>query len=379
MTEQTWPDWFTEQIEKIVDGRQPQVQSNAPDDLRLDLELAVSLAHLDLSSESLIRSSLRNRLSREDIRNTAHPVNRLDTIRQPGLWMRLTLMVMILLASLSLTNSPVLAAFGRMLGYGYFSQTGFIRLDRTLLLPGPVLLAGPNGFQINLVVADLESTRIWTLGSMSQLDGLTLGNGIRFVPNRSEPLADGSIVWYFDPLPAGQSHFYLTLKGGQQIPLGLVPASEVGLSPTAVTLPTRTPESSSGQPCLAGAADQRPCIQAAEIDDQGLHLLVRSPSGIGVSAPNLWDWSLSLNAPGEAPILVKSILPGEDPGEYSLLFAPFPIQDGNVTLSARSSAFGNLNAVTFTLPKAQPSFSPTPRVIQTPSGQILPAHTPSKN
>lgn len=379
MTEQTWPGWYAKQFDRAANGDQPQVSLGESEDLRLDLELAASLSRLDMSTESRIRANLRNRLSLEDIRPRSRSMKLIHSLRQPAMVLRVTILVLTLLTFLTFANSPALAAFGRLLGYGYFSQTGFIRLDQTLLLPGPLLVEGLNRYRINLVVAGPDSTRIWVSGSSIRPETLNLENGVQLTPNRSETLAGDTMVWFFNPIPYGQSRPILVLEDGQQIPLGLVPAEEVGLAPTAVTLPSRTPSSSLGQPCLTGSAGDRICIEAAQIDNLGLHVLVELKLVSDAQKPNLLDWNLSMTIPGEAPIPLKSVLPGENPGMVSLLFAPFPIRDGDVTLKARDSTNGIPNELIFTLPKVKPSISPTPRVIQTPSDQVVPVLTPTKN
>jgi hypothetical protein len=251
MTEQPWPGWYPEQFERAAQGGLPQLPPEAPDELRRDLEMAASLAGLDFSAESCQRESLRESLTYGRPRSS----NRFSAPL-----VRLAVLALALLALLTLTNSPVLAAFGRFFGYGYLSQTGFIRLDQTLLLPGPLLVEGSNRFSINLIVATGDSTRVWLTGGQIQPGGLELEDGTRLAPLSTESLSPGTLLWTFGPLPASQRRPTLLLQDGRRVTLGLIPAGEAGLAPTAVSLPARTPSGSPPAPCLANEAGSKLCI-----------------------------------------------------------------------------------------------------------------------
>ena len=378
MTEQSWPDWYPAEFERAAKGGSPELLVETPEDLGRDLQFVSSLAAIDLSAESKVRISLREKLARMEEKRPAkwsqqHPKQEIRPI-----YMRLAGFTLVLLFLLTLTNAPVLAAFSRLFGYGYLNQIGFIRLDQTLLLPGPLVVEGEKTFSIRLAVTDHSSTRIWASGALDTPIGLLLESGKLLPLLRAENHADESVIWFFEPLPAGQTRPILILQNMTRIPLGLVPASEVGLNPTAVSLPQRTPSSSIGQPCLDPNPGQRLCIQAAQVDDQGLLLLVEVRSEPGFASPDISKWEIVLEIPNGPAIPLKTWLPGDGQGMYSLVFSPFPILDGQVTLRAGAAGSSTSNELVFILPKAKPAFSPTPRAIQVPD-LTVPVSTPGKN
>jgi hypothetical protein len=100
--------------------------------------------------------------------------------------------------------------------------------------------------------------------------------------------------------------------------------------------------------------------------------LVALKTAPGQAAPDLQDWGLSLSAADRSSAALKAVQPEDEPGTFTLLFAPFPTREGSVTLRAIPSRAAGPLELTFTLPENKPSVSPTPRVVQTPFGQAAP-------
>ncbi len=371
MTEQTWPDWFPSQLDRAAEGLALQLPDGADGALVQDLQLAARLSKLDLSAESQIQETLRARLARPQ---PSAPLHTWRLARQSPYW-KLAALFLVLLSALFLTNAPVLGAFSRIFGYGYLEQVGFIRMDRTLLLPGPLAVEGSPAFAIPFAAADQNSTQIWISGGNPPLK-ILLSDGQELAPRGSESKPGGFVAWYFAPLPPGESNPLIVFPGDREIQLGLIPAENVGLNPTAVNLPQRTPSSSSGLPCLDPSPGQTLCVQAAQVDEQGLHLLVAFNSGPTAAIASLAGWNFTLTLSDGSAIPLADWQPADESGTFSLRFAPFPRRSGQVTLGASAPASAAPDALTFNLPQAKPEYSPTPRAVQSPA-PAKPASTPN--
>ena len=108
-----------------------------PDDAQAALTLASRLIDNDFQSEVRPQPELRARWISHNSQFTATPLYP-KTRRLRFGWVWVALMILVLIATLLIFRQPVLAAVGRLLGYGYFPQVGFIQLDGARVLRSPV-------------------------------------------------------------------------------------------------------------------------------------------------------------------------------------------------------------------------------------------------
>lgn len=358
-----------------------------------DMDLARELAALDLSAESRIQSTLRERLIRQSKTRNA-PARRPASLRTQ----LVPLTISVLMFLLAAFNQPVFAGVQRMLGYGYLPETGFFKLAGTDLLKGPVIQPLEDGASVSVWqgVSNAEETRVWVKisGDVTvqpvESARLDLAEGVSLPVLRVEPVthptARSAFLLIFAPLPQGTSLATLRLGDGWSLPLEWVPAAKRGLAPTEVSLPSHTPTRTGTQaPCQVLDWKLQICMSAALVDSSGAHLLL-SAAPVGKDA--LLSWGA---APGSSVQLsderqrvylsaatpVAACTPGQ-PCELSLEFTTLPVDVATVHLHARGLSLQTAPGqaaqtltdpldLVFQLPERRPSISPTPRVVEEPS------------
>ena len=410
MHSSTWEELFQQQLEAIVNHQPFCLPDCEPKALRDDLCLAQRLAALDLGAESLIRAALRSRLAAwASARGRTRHVARPTAIRQPRPQLKGAYIVAALLALLIIFNQPALAAMQRILGYGYLPEAGFIKLSETVLLKGPVVQQhNGKSIRVSQGIVNADRTLLW-IG----FDGfseppteawLDLGMGQRlgalsWSSDQDKPTR-GKLA--FAALPRSTQQTILSLPGGWRIPLEWAPSEQVGLAPTAVSVPypQNTPTGLAAQvPCFIAQESVRICVQAAFVDAQGTHVLLSGETcrpgtdfgwdaGMSSHSPHLTDERDQVY-PLSEPVLVAE-RPDAPRANLSLCFAPVAgdvqvvklhLPALRVQLSDRSQdvtssvpfTFVGPFELAFQLPKRQPMPYPTPKVI----GRALPSPAPT--
>jgi hypothetical protein len=380
MSDDTWENWFEQQVDAMAHGERGLEAWDAPQALRADLSAAERLAAVDLSSESRVYASLRARLAQQAaVRVFPQQRVRRQTIRPAAFTWAASAVV--LLAMLLIFHQPVLAAVQRALGYGYLPETGFIRLSDTMLIKGPVRQEhGGASLLVQQGVADRQRTRLWIETSqptpelastwMEMEDGFVLKvEAIESGPHQRDVLV-------FGRLGGRTGRAVLHIPGGWQLPLDWGQAGQMGLAPTQVNFPypSNTPYSSD-PPCTVVGERARVCVAAVYRDPSGTRVLLR---GEGIPPGSRFDWGAAV---GMAGAVLKGdygrdfalVASETQEGDLLLRFAPLPadIQVAHFYWPAPgirvdgSSLMGTVE-VAFRLPEYRVNFSPTPVVV---SGQ----------
>ena len=206
-------------------------------------------------------------------------------------------MILVLIAILFTFRQPVLATVGRLLGYGYFPQVGFIQLDGPRVLRNPVKQehAGQSLTVMNGVATSNE-TILWLEFSADPLPP----DGAWLETTSGERLALGNWNWdpdqagsrgirlVFPPLPTGMDKMTLALPEGWRLPLEWIPAAQAGIPSTeiGVPYPTTQPIAQNSTPvnmttpCVVNSGMQV-CLQAAQTDAEGTRVLLKATSQDG--------------------------------------------------------------------------------------------------
>jgi len=130
-------DQFNLRLDRMLSLSPAQTGSPATSDPSVEaaLQTAGLLTGLDLATEAAPRPELRQRWARANAKPpTAHPGRSRLTRRLA--WV---VALIIALALLAAFRQPVLAAVGRLFGYIYVQDSGFLPVDSTLVLQQPVL------------------------------------------------------------------------------------------------------------------------------------------------------------------------------------------------------------------------------------------------
>jgi len=210
-----------------------------------------------------------------------------------------------ILALLVIFHQPVMAAFGRLLGYGYLPEAGLFRLDGTFVLSSPVEQTHEgNRLTVTQGLAGSQDTRLWMTFSssvdnpeaawleMPDQSRVELWGWSRY-PDK--PDSQGLLL-VFPALPHGQDHITLAFQQGWRLPLTWGPATQAEVSPANILAPYPTSGieesevlgidsldnqrvASSDQNCVESHGLQV-CLQAAHSGIDGLQLLLEgSTSG----------------------------------------------------------------------------------------------------
>ncbi len=263
------------------------------------LATASWLASADLQSEIRPRPGLRDRWASRSHALAARSISSSRGFRMRWVWA--VLAVGIFIAALFIYRQPVLAAVGRLFGYGYFPEVGFVQLDNARVLLSPVR-QDHDGRSLTVLrgLSTSDRTTLWLEYSdeARPVDGAWLetpaGERIdlrywNWDPNR--PNTHG-VRLEFQSLPAGITQVTLALPEGWRIPLQWIPASTAGLPsldviapyPTALqeTASTMSPQPES--PCVT-AHGLKVCLNAAQTDSQATRVLLEATSVDGQLTP----------------------------------------------------------------------------------------------
>ncbi|MDD5370912.1 MAG: hypothetical protein PHQ40_17660 [Anaerolineaceae bacterium] len=292
------------------------------------LEAAAWLLQVDFRSELHPRPGLPARWITGFRRLEEKPRPVVPLLRSRWTWAALA--VVLALAALFIFRQPVLAAMGRLFGYGYLPQAGFIPLEGTRFLNNPVRQehAG-RSLTVTLGVATSTRTILWLEESEPTrgADGAWLetpsGERLSLTTWTGEPTRPGGrgARLEFPPLLAGVERVTLALPEGWRLPLEWIPAAGAGLPATDVRAPYPTPATTAmpGSATVPTAGSESPtqtpqaaappcaevrglrvCLAAAQTDEKGTRLLL------------------------EATSTDPQFVPGGDSGQFTL---PNPVSD----------------------------------------------------
>ncbi|MCE5207180.1 MAG: hypothetical protein LLG42_02600 [Chloroflexi bacterium] len=257
--------------------------------------------------------------------------------------------VLALLITALIFRQPVLAAAGRLFGYGYFPPAGFVQLDTARILSSPVKQehAG-RSLTVLSGLATPEYTTLWLEYSdtAQAADGAWLetpaGERIdlsnwNWEPN--QPDTKG-IRLQFPPLPDGVSQMTLAFPEGWRLPLTWIPASQSNL-PDVHVVPYVEPDAEQTQVSTAPTdycVEQhalRFCVLAATTTVENTSLLVDVQSdNPEISPSSLFQglvWSTETD-----PVTLRdeqgNIFSMTDQQGDILVFPPLAVGEQKVTL-----------------------------------------------
>jgi hypothetical protein len=313
---------FNSEIDRLL-GQEPGVPSPAKDipagsqDL---LMLASRLAEIDFGAELHLQPELRARWISRSKQVSVRAIGSNPDHRTRWVWAAFA--VVVLFAMLFIFRQPVLAAVGRLFGYGYFPQAGFVQLDTARVLRSP-LRQEHAGRSLTVLsgLATPELTVLWLEYSDTArpADGAWLetpaGGRIDLSSWEWDPNQAGTrgVRLEFPPLPAGAGQTTLALPEGWRIHLEWVTAAQAGIPSSEVGVPYPTTEPAFGQnptpektaentavPCVA-ASGMQVCLKAAQTDADGTRVLLAATSQAGQLTPG-----------GDYPWLVRGNLLAND-------------------------------------------------------------------
>ncbi|NMC46379.1 MAG: hypothetical protein GYA52_06055 [Chloroflexi bacterium] len=203
-------------------------------------------------------------------------------------------LVLVVLITAFIFRQPVLAAIGRLFGYGYLPEIGFVQLDTTRVLRNPVIQETEESHLTVLYgLADPERTILW----LSFDDEAQPGDGAWLETPAGERV--DLLYWdwettrtnpqgvrlEFPPLSSDISQVTLALPQGWRLPLEWIPATQAGIPSAEINAPYPTLHANSAssssndpsQPCLP-ASELQVCLKAAHLDGQGAHVLLEAVS-----------------------------------------------------------------------------------------------------
>lgn len=205
------------------------------------------------------------------------------------------LVVMLLLVY----REPALASLGRLLGYTYIPQVGFVKLESARVLRTAVAQVHEGqSLTVDRGVIGERDTQIWLEFSdeARPVEGawLETPDGTRYELQwwDYEPDVPGTtgVRMSFEALPEGVTNVTLALPEGWRIPLDWVPADESDLPPADLPVITETPTPEGDQPtpestpvgqiltpCVL-ASEINVCVQATARTQDGLDILLAGQS-----------------------------------------------------------------------------------------------------
>jgi hypothetical protein len=368
----------------------------APQELYRELGLAERLRRLDLSGESQVRDHLRRKLAQKLQAGRPGQTGMRHPSARSALWMGATMAFLFVL--LLCSNTPVSAAIQRFFGYGYLPQAGFIRLSDSRIIQGPVTQSGW-GQTVTVLqgVQDPGKTTLWISANLDPsalaAPELVLPDHTR-LPVQSLQTSGDTVRFVFGNLPAQVDRADLVLPGGWRLPLAWVPAGQVGLAPTQVSVPflARTPDGDPDQrPCVDIDRETQLCAEAALTDSEGTHLLLQAFRS-GEAVPLSWNASSSRRSifledgAGQVYPVIR-VEEGQEigPSLRSFRFFTLPPAADVVTLhislqaviiAGRPPSSNETVELPLRLPQRLPVRSPTPGVVQTAPDRPIVIPTP---
>lgn len=384
---------LAERFEHLLISRVSREET--PEELFKDLQMVEKLKNLELGTESRIQKQLRSRLSEKALgpqsMRSSSPAIRSRLIVHSRAWVGV--MAVVLFVFLLSSNTPVRAAIEQWLGYGYLRYAGFIPLDNTLVIQGPVMQS-EQAWRLSVLqgIKDPGFTLLWVktnlpANTIAEAE-LVLADGTR-LPNQSLQSGPETFRLTFKAFSDQPTRTFLTLPGGWRLPITWIPADQAGLAPTRVSTPFGN---QTQYPCVDLERETQICVQAAFTDSGGTHLLLQS-SQAGQSIPLTWNatpgWeSIALESSDGRLFKIEQFeqSQAQDPSVLSLQFSTLSADDDNVTLHlpARTLSFpGNTIEQTqgidlqLNLPARVPARSPTPEVIPSSPDHPIAVPTPT--
>ena len=266
------------------------VLDNAP------LQAASLLAGMDMDADATPRPELRARwISHTRTLNPQRSTRNLFATKWA--WTAILLLVLALLIAF---RQPVFAAVGRLFGYIYIQDSGFLPADSTLVLAQPVvqshegrsLLALRGVSTLRETVLNLEYSDIASPADGAQLETST-GEVIpvswwEYSPNTPD---SHGVRLFFPTLPEGVTQTTLVLPEGWRLPLAWIPASQSGLPDVQIIpYPVADAETSSPADACVEKNGMELCVQAATTTSEATSILVGAQSTHPDLHPgNIWQ------------------------------------------------------------------------------------------
>jgi WD40 repeat protein len=234
------------------------------------LQTAGILTGMDLAAEAAPWPELRQRWAQATAKSPAALPTRIHFPRRLA-WIVAMILALALLVAF---RQPVMAAVGRMFGYIYVQDAGFLPADSTLVLRQPVMQEH-NGLSLTVThgVATPDGTTLYLefSATASPADGafLETNSGSHLALSYWEyfPNTPGShgLKLVFPTLPDGTTQTTLVLPAGWHLPLGWIPAASSGL-PDVRAVPYGVNVTQSPAPAADLCVEKyglRLCLQAA--------------------------------------------------------------------------------------------------------------------
>jgi hypothetical protein len=217
------------------------------------------------------------------------PKNALSGFFNRKSWVVIGIVLLVFLIAF-IFRQPVLAAAGRLFGYGYFPEVGFIQLDTAQILQSPIKQEhGDSSLTVISGLATPKTTLLWIkfVNSDATAAGAWLetpsSDRIDFSYWNYDANQTDFIRIEFPPLAPGINKTTLMLPAGWQLPLTWVPATQSALPDVSVvqTVEPKTETDSTLQPVSENCSKQhgiQVCILAATNTGEKTSILVKADS-----------------------------------------------------------------------------------------------------
>jgi hypothetical protein len=275
-------DEFDRELDHLLSGAAPDGRPHNAT-VQSALETAGLLNAADFTAEVRPRRDIRARWQQQ----TGRPP-------RPALrWVWAGLAVA-LLAVLVNFRQPVMASIGRLFGFAYLPQAGFVDLDAARVLQNPVSQVHEGrSLTVTGSLATARDTQLWLEFSdeARAIDGAWLetpdGGRIELLnwAWQSNQPGERGVTALFPALPPEINQVTLALPEGWRIPLTWVPGGDSALTPANVTAPypTTAPDEDPVEiavtaPCF-NTLEIAFCVQAAARTTDELQVLVEAAPG----------------------------------------------------------------------------------------------------
>lgn len=332
-------------------GESTEILSGSQDAAAL-MAAASWLAYADFQSELHPGRGLRDRWVSQNHAPTTRSIHYTQGIQLHWAWV--VFAAGILITALFIFRQPVLAAVGRLFGYGYFSEAGFVRLGTARVLLSPVR-QDHAGRSLTVVrgLATPNRTTLW----LEYSDGARPADGAWLETPEDERIALSN--WRWDPnqpdtrgvrlefpaLPDSINQTTLALPEGWRLPLTWIPASQSNL-PDVRIVPYDEPNNEpKAEPTRASTAPSDLCVEqhgvelcvlAATTSPENTSVLVEAQSANPEITPGDWFQGLVWGTETE-PVHLRDEqgntfpMTGQQAG--TLTFPPLAIGEQPVTLT----------------------------------------------